>query len=53
MKSQKCILICNTKWGYCLKERECESIREAIRIAKELEMAYRIFVNGKCIRRGG
>lgn len=52
MKKRECTLICNTKWGYCLAEMKCKSIRQAVRMAKEMEMAYRVFVDGKCVRRG-
>ena len=31
---------------------ECKSIAEAIRRAKEEEMAFRIFVDGKCVKSG-
>lgn len=47
-----CIVICNTINGYCLTPKQCNSIREAIRYAKELDLAYRIFVDGKCIKSG-
>lgn len=49
---KKCTLICNTKIGYCLQPIECQSIAAAIRYAKELDLAYRIFIDGKCVRRG-
>lgn len=51
-KAKECIVICNTKWGYCMTPRKCKSIREAVRYAKEMEMAYRIFIDGKCIKSG-
>lgn len=51
-KAIPCTVICNTKYGYCLTPVECKSISEAVRYAKDLDMAYRIFVNGKCVRRG-
>lgn len=41
---KKCIIICNTRWGYCMTPKKCKSIAEAIRYAKEMEMAFRIFV---------
>lgn len=47
-----CIVICNTINGYCLTPKECKSISEAIRYAKETKLAYRIFVDGKCIKSG-
>lgn len=50
--SKQCEIIFNTKYGYCMQLIKCKSIAEAIRIAKEREMAFRIFVNGKCVRTG-
>lgn len=47
-----CTVICNTKNGYCLTPKECKSISEAIRYAKEMKLAYRIFVGEKVIKRG-
>ena len=47
---KECTVICNTRWGYCMTPKKCKSIAEAIRYAKEMEMAFRIFVNGKCIK---
>lgn len=52
MKAIKCKLVMNTRWGYCMQPIECKSISEAIRIAREEEMVYRIFVDGKCIKSG-
>lgn len=51
-KAKKCTVIVNTKWGYCCAPVECESIRAAVRYAKELDMAYRIFVDGVCVKSG-
>lgn len=51
-KSIPCTIICNTRNGYCLTPEECKSIREAIRYAKEMKLAYRIFVDNKVIKRG-
>ena len=51
-KSIPCTVICNTKNGYCLTPVECSSIRKAIWHAKGLGLAYRIFVDGKCIKSG-
>lgn len=48
--AKECEVICNTKWGYCLAPYKCKSISEAIRYANDLGMAYRIFVDGKCIQ---
>ena len=51
-KAQKCTVICNTKNGYCISPKECNSIREAVRYAKELDLAYRILVDGKLVKYG-
>ena len=52
MKAQPCKLVMNTRWGYVMHPVECKSIREALRIAKEDGMAYRIFVGGKLVKSG-
>lgn len=52
MKSKECTVICNTKLGYCMTPHKCKSINEAIRYAKRLDMAYRIFIGGKCVKSG-
>ena len=51
-KAKECIIICNTKWGYCMTPHKCKSISEVIRYAKDMDMAYRIFVDGKCVKSG-
>jgi hypothetical protein len=51
-KGIKCTVICNTRWGYCMTPRECKSISEAVRYAKDLGMAYRVFVDGKVVKSG-
>lgn len=52
MKPKKCKLILNTASGYCLTQH-FESIASALRFAKESGFfAYRIFVDGKLVRRG-
>ena len=51
-KGVTCTVICNTKWGYCMQPYKCKSIREAIKYAKELGMAYRIFIDEVCIKSG-
>lgn len=51
-KSIPCTVICNTRNGYCLTPKKCKSISEAIRYAKEMKLAYRIFVGEKVIKRG-
>lgn len=50
--SKRCEIIFNTKWGYCMQPVKCKSIAEAIRMAKEKGMAFRIFVGGKCVKNG-
>ena len=52
MKKKECIVICNTRWGYCTTPYKCKSIGEALRYAKEMEMAYRIFIDGICVKKG-
>lgn len=53
MKSCKCTLVVNTRWGYCFTPTKCDSIAEAVRTAKASGgFAYRIFANGKVVRRG-
>lgn len=47
-----CEIIFNTKWGYCMTPIKCKSIAEALRLAHEREMAFRIFVNNECVKRG-
>jgi hypothetical protein len=51
-KAKECIVICNTRNGHCLQPYKCKSINEAIRYAKELDLAYRIFIDGKCVKSG-
>ena len=51
-KGYECEVILNTKWGYCLTPYKCKSISEAVTYAKDMGMAYRIFVDGKCVKRG-
>lgn len=55
MNKIKCKVIINTKNGYCLAPKECESIREAKEYGKtSLGFAYRILtydgrtINGYC-----
>ena len=52
MKSMPCTLIMNTKNGYTLSPVQCNSIRQAVKTAKENGLAYRIFVNGEQIKQG-
>lgn len=52
-KSIPCTVVCNTKYGYCMTPKECKSIREALRYAKNMGMAYRIIdKEGNVIRAG-
>ena len=45
-------IIFNTQWGYCMKPVKCKSITDAVRTAKETEMAFRIIVDGECVKTG-
>ncbi len=48
-----CVVICNTKWGYTMAPHEASSIREAVRYAKSLGLAYRVYdFKGNLRRRG-
>lgn len=51
-RAKECIVICNTRNGYCISPKKCRSIREAIKYAKSLDLAYRIFVDDKLIKYG-
>lgn len=51
-KAKECSVICNTRWGYCMQPVKCKSIRAAVRHAKETGMAYRVMVDGKCVKHG-
>lgn len=49
----ECTIIFNTTYGYCMKPQKCRSISEALRLAKNNGMAYRIFgKDGKFIKSG-
>lgn len=50
--AKECVVVCNTKNGYCMQPRQCRSIAEGIRYAKSMGMAYRIFIDGKLFRMG-
>lgn len=52
-KAISCTVICNTKNGYCMQPVKKDSISAAMQYAKEMGMAYRIFVDGKCVKSGG
>lgn len=52
MKATKCSIVFNTKWGHIMSPISCESISQAIKLAKESKMAYRIFVDDKVIKKG-
>ena len=47
-----CKIIYNTRYGYIMQPISFNSIAAALRDAKETGMAFRIFVNNKCVRRG-
>lgn len=47
-----CKIIFNTRNGYCLTPIKCASLAEADRLAREKEMAFRIYVGSKCIKHG-
>ena len=51
-KSKECEIVFNTKYGYIFQPIKCKSITEALRLAEERGEAYRIFCDGKLIRRG-
>ena len=51
-KAKECIVICNTRSGYCLTPYKCKSIRQAVAYAKSLGLAYRIFVDDVCVKSG-
>ena len=51
-KSKECEIVFNTKYGYIFQPIKCKSIAEALRLAEERGEAYRIFCDGKLIRRG-
>lgn len=51
-KAKKCTLIENTPWGYVCQPLEFPSIRQALNYAKNSNMAYRIFVDGKLVKSG-
>lgn len=45
-------VICNTRCGYCMTPYKCQFINQAIKYAKDMGMAYRVFMHGKCVRSG-
>ena len=49
---KQCQIYYNTKWGYVMHPKTFKSIAAALRDAKEEGMAFRIFVNGKCVKSG-
>lgn len=53
MKARKCIVIGNTRSGYCSAPQTCESIAKAVRYGK-IWFAYRIYDydTKKIIKRG-
>lgn len=53
MKAKPCTLVLNTRWGYILSPIDCDSIKQALGLAKDFGMAYRIFDHsGKLLRSG-
>ena len=53
MKAKKCKVLVNTRWGHVCQPAEFESIRKGVEWAKESGgFAYRVFVDGKLVRRG-
>lgn len=52
MKKQECTVIFNTRNGYCLQPVKCASIRQALLLARENKLAFRLFINGVCVRKG-
>lgn len=52
MAAKKCVLVCKPRWGAPLPPKECTSIKEAMEYAKAKKMTYRIFVDGKQVKRG-
>ncbi len=51
-KSKECTIIFNTAWGSCVSPIKCKSIAEALRLAHEMQMAFRIFVDEKFYKSG-
>lgn len=51
-RAKECEIILNTRNGYCMTPHKCNSISEAIRYAKEMGLAFRIFADGKLIKKG-
>lgn len=51
-KAKECVVILNTKNGYCLTPHKCKSINEAIKYAKNSGLAYRIYVDEVCVKSG-
>ena len=48
--SKECTIICITKGGCKLPPHKCNSISEAIRYADMLGTAYKIFIDGECVK---
>lgn len=51
-KSKECTIIFNTMSGYCMQPIKCESIAEALRLAHKMQMAFRVFIDGKLHKSG-
>ena len=48
----ECEIVFNTRYGREFAPMKCKSINEALKLAEEWNMPYRIFVGGKCIKKG-
>ena len=51
--ARKCVLVCNSRFGYCTSPVEYPSIAKAVAAARDSGwFAYRVFAGGKVVRRG-
>ena len=49
----ECDVVVNTRWGYVFQPYHAKSITEGVNWARKSGgFAYRVFVNGKLVRRG-
>lgn len=52
-KPIECVVVVNTRWGHVCQPYHAKSIAEGVRWARESGgFVYRVFVNGKVVRRG-
>ena len=52
-KKVPCTVIVNSpKTGHVFKEKECESMAEAMRYARDMGMPYRIYAGGRLVKQG-